>query len=138
VLAPSAPRNGWAAGNWQKSEHCWTPLRLKKRPAGGPQLRKSGGPQPRKLGGPQPRKFCSNFSNREATLQLLEQLHSVTVAEHDEVMTFIRAQKLYGWGGVGYVDVHLLAAAAIDRCQFWTLDKRLKAVAANIGIVVNS
>jgi hypothetical protein len=100
VLAPSAPGNGLAAGNWQKSEHCWTPLRLKKRPAGGPQLRKSGGPQPRKLGGPQPRKFCSNFSNREATLQLLEQLHSVTVAEHDEVMTFIRAQKLYGWGGL--------------------------------------
>ena len=60
---------------------------------------------------------CGNFSNREATLQLLEQLHSVTVAENDEVMTFIRAQKL--------------------RCQFWTLDKRLNAVAAIIGIAVN-
>jgi len=46
----------------------------------------------------------SNFSNREATLELLQQLHSVTVAEHDELMTFIRAQKLYG-RGVGYVDV---------------------------------
>ena len=40
--------------------------RLKKRPAGGPQLRKSGGPelrksdglQPRKLGGSQQRKSC--------------------------------------------------------------------------------
>jgi hypothetical protein len=40
--------------------------------------------------------------------------------------------------GVVYVDVHLLAAAAIDQCQFWTLDKRLNAVAASIGIVVNS
>ena len=79
---------------------------------------------------------CGNFSNREATLQLLEQLHSVTVAEHDEVMSFVRVQKLYG-RGVGYVDVHLLAAAAIDRCQFWTLDKRLNAVAASIGIAVN-
>jgi predicted nucleic acid-binding protein len=79
---------------------------------------------------------CGNFSNREATLELLQQLRSVTVAEHDEVMTFIRAQKLYG-RGVGYVDVHLLAGAAIDQCQFWTLDKRLNAVAASIAIAVN-
>jgi hypothetical protein len=56
---------------------------------------------------------CGNFSNREVTLELLQQLHSATVAEHDEVMTFLRAQKLYG-RGVGYVDVHLLAAAAIE------------------------
>jgi predicted nucleic acid-binding protein len=79
---------------------------------------------------------CGNLSNREETLELLQQLHAVTVAEHDEVMTFIRAQKLYG-RGVGYVDVHLLAAAVIDRCQFWTLDKRLNAVAASIGIAIN-
>jgi predicted nucleic acid-binding protein len=51
-------------------------------------------------------------------------------------MTFIRAQKLYG-RGVGYVDVHLLAGAAIDQCQFWTLDKRLSAVATSIGIAVD-
>jgi len=79
---------------------------------------------------------CGNFSLRETTLGLLQQLHSVTVSEHDEVMTFIRAQKLYG-RGVGYVDVHLLAAAAIARCQVWTLDKRLNAVAASIGIAAN-
>jgi len=79
---------------------------------------------------------CGNFSNRKATMELLQQLRSVTVAEHDEVMTFIRSQKLYG-RGVGYVDVHLLAGAAIDQCQFWTLDKRLNAVAASIGISVN-
>jgi transposase len=44
--------------------------RRKKRPAGGPQLRKSGGPelrklgglQPRKLGGPQQRKSCSGLT----------------------------------------------------------------------------
>jgi len=52
---------------------------------------------------------CGNFSNRQEILELLEQLRSVTVAEHDEVMTFLSAQKLYG-RGVGYVDVHLLAA----------------------------
>jgi hypothetical protein len=79
---------------------------------------------------------CGNFSKREETLELLQQLRSVTVAEHDEVMTFIRAQRLHG-RGVGYMDVHLLAAATIERCQLWTLDKRLNAVATNMGITVN-
>jgi predicted nucleic acid-binding protein len=79
---------------------------------------------------------CGNFSNREETLGLLQQLRSATVAEHDEVMTFIRAQKLYG-RGVGYVDIHLLAAATLERCQLWTLDKRLNAMAMNMGIAVN-
>ncbi len=79
---------------------------------------------------------CGNLSNRQETLELLQQLRSVAVAEHHEVMTFIRAQELYG-RGVGYVDVHLLAAATIERCQLWTLDKRLNAVATNMGITVN-
>jgi predicted nucleic acid-binding protein len=80
---------------------------------------------------------CGNFSNRDATLELLQQLRSVTVAEHDEVLSFIRARELYG-RGIGYVDVHLLAAAAIEGCQLWTTDKRLHALAATLGIAVNT
>jgi predicted nucleic acid-binding protein len=80
---------------------------------------------------------CGNLANREATLELLQQLRSVTVAEHDEVMNFIHARKLYG-RGVGYVDVHLLAAAAIEDCRLWTVDKRLSVVANSIGIAVIS
>jgi predicted nucleic acid-binding protein len=79
---------------------------------------------------------CGNFSNRDATLELLQQLRSVTVAEHDEVLSFIRARKLYG-RGIGYVDAHLLAAAAIEGCQLWTRDKRLQAMAATLGVAVN-
>jgi predicted nucleic acid-binding protein len=79
---------------------------------------------------------CGNFANRDATLELLQQLRSVTVAEHYEVLSFIRARELYG-RGIGYVDAHLLAAAAIERCQLWTLDKRLHALAATLGIAVN-
>ena len=78
---------------------------------------------------------CGNFSNRDETLELLQQLRAVTVAEHAEVKSFIRAQKLHG-RGIGYVDVHLLAAAAIERCQLWTLDKRLNALATSMGIAV--
>jgi predicted nucleic acid-binding protein len=76
---------------------------------------------------------CGNFSNRQATLELLQQLRSVGVAEHDEVMDFIRVRRLHG-RGIGYVDVHLLAAAAIAGCRLWTFDKRLNAVASGLGI----
>ena len=72
----------------------------------------------------------------DATLELLQQLHSVTVAEHDEVLSFIGARELHG-RGIGYVDAHLLAAAAIEGCQLWTRDKRLHALAATLGIAVN-
>jgi predicted nucleic acid-binding protein len=79
---------------------------------------------------------CGNFSNRDATFELLQQLRSVTVAEHDEVLSFIRSRKLYG-RGIGYVDAHLLAAAAIEGCQLWTKDKQLHAMAATLGVAVN-
>jgi predicted nucleic acid-binding protein len=79
---------------------------------------------------------CGNLSNRDATLELLQQLRSVTVAEHDEVLSFIRARKLYA-RGIGYVDAHLLAAVAIEGCQLWTKDKRLHAMAATLGVAVN-
>ncbi|MHB8478177.1 MAG: type II toxin-antitoxin system VapC family toxin [Steroidobacteraceae bacterium] len=79
---------------------------------------------------------CGNFSNRDATFELLQQLRSVTVAEHHEVLSFIRARKLYG-RGIGYVDAHLLAAAVIEGCQLWTRDKRLHALAATVGVAVN-
>ena len=79
---------------------------------------------------------CGNFSNRQATLDLLQQLRSVAVAEHEEVMNFIRARKLHG-RGIGYVDAHLLAAAALEGCQLWTVDRRLDSVATSLGIAAN-
>jgi len=79
---------------------------------------------------------CGNFSSRDAIFELLQQLRSVTAAEHDEVLSFIRARELYG-RGIGYVDAHLLAAAVIEGCQLWTRDKRLHALAATLGVAVN-
>jgi predicted nucleic acid-binding protein len=58
------------------------------------------------------------------------------VAEHEEVMNFIRARKLHG-RGIGYVDAHLLAAAALEGCQLWTVDRRLDSVATSLGIAAN-
>lgn len=64
----------------------------------------------------------------------LRDLPKATVANIDEVLKFIADRKLAG-SGIGYVDAHLLAAAAIAPETFvWTRDKRLQAVAQSLAL----
>ena len=72
-----------------------------------------------------------NLRNRTilAHLQLLPQ---ATVATHDEVLVMIQQHKLMG-RGIGFVDVHLLASAKLSKATLRTRDKRLAAIAAEIG-----
>jgi predicted nucleic acid-binding protein len=52
-------------------------------------------------------------------------LPKAAVAGTDEVLEFISRRKLPG-SGIGYVDAHLLAAAALTpEAALWTRDKRL-------------
>ncbi len=52
-------------------------------------------------------------------------LPKAAVAGADEVLEFISRRKLPG-SGIGYVDAHLLAAAALTpEAALWTRDKRL-------------
>jgi hypothetical protein len=76
---------------------------------------------------------CGDLLARETTIELLEQLPSITVAHHVEVMAFIERRRLHG-RGVGYIDVHLLASAAIDGVRLWTKDRRLQAVADKLDL----
>ena len=56
------------------------------------------------------------------------------VASADEVLNFITDRKLPG-SGIGYVDAHLLAAAALTpETGVWTRDKRLLAVAQSLSL----
>jgi len=52
---------------------------------------------------------------------------------HEEVLDFVRHRRLYGHG-IGWIDVHLLAAALVSRMRVWTADARLGAVATDLGI----
>jgi predicted nucleic acid-binding protein len=36
--------------------------------------------------------------------------------------------------GLGWIDVHLLAAAMLAKLPFWTIDKRLSTVATEFGL----
>jgi predicted nucleic acid-binding protein len=36
--------------------------------------------------------------------------------------------------GIGWIDAHLIASALVGRFQLWTTDKRLSAVARELGV----
>ena len=64
---------------------------------------------------------------------LLDELPQSHVADHSEVLSFLELHRLMGLG-LGYVDVHLLAAARLTTARLWTLDRRLAEVARRLGV----
>jgi predicted nucleic acid-binding protein len=71
---------------------------------------------------------------REAVLVSLQKLPSATVAAHGDVMHLIERYRLFG-RGIGYIDAHLLAAVRLTPpAMLWTRDRRLLAVAINLGL----
>lgn len=64
----------------------------------------------------------------------LGRLPKATVASAEEVLEFIALKKLPG-SAIGYVDAHLLAAAALTpEAAVWTRDKRLLAAAESLAL----
>jgi predicted nucleic acid-binding protein len=76
---------------------------------------------------------CGNLHNRSEVLTLLTALPQVPVAEHAEVLRMIEARDLAG-GGLGWVDMHLLASALLAGVGINSLDRRLSETVARIGI----
>jgi predicted nucleic acid-binding protein len=76
---------------------------------------------------------CGILADRANTLYLLRLLPGVAVASEDEVLFFIDRHSIAG-KGVGYLGIHLLAAAALGKLKIWTRDKRLGEVAALLGL----
>lgn len=76
---------------------------------------------------------CGNLVNRKEIISLLHALPSAPKADDDEVLFFVERHKLMG-RGLGIVDVHLLASAAMGGASIWTADKNLGLAARNLGI----
>jgi hypothetical protein len=71
---------------------------------------------------------------RNLTLDGLRLLPKVLVATHDEVLVFIERHRLFG-EGIGYIDVHLLAAASLTAgTRLWTRDKSLRNIAERLAL----
>ena len=67
---------------------------------------------------------CGNLRNRDSILEFLRALPAAATATEDEVLACIERNQLYGTG-LGYTDVHLLAAAMLTPTRLWTLDAAL-------------
>lgn len=76
---------------------------------------------------------CGNLKNRTEILSLLHALPMAISAEHEEVMRFIDNYHLMGIG-LGYIDIHLLASAALSGIPLWTFDKKLHEASAKLGL----
>jgi predicted nucleic acid-binding protein len=67
----------------------------------------------------------------------LRMLPKAAVADTDEVLEFIAHRALSG-SGIGYVDAHLLASAALASETFlWTRDKRLHTAALSLSLAAD-
>jgi len=71
---------------------------------------------------------CGNLTRRAAVLGSLAELPRVSPADHHQVLDMVEGNKLMG-RGLGWIDMHLLVAAAHSGLKLWSLDKRLAAAA---------
>ena len=81
---------------------------------------------------------CGHLRHRLQILTLLKNLPHVSEATHDETMTFMDNKQFMG-RGIGFVDVHLLAATVLTPgARIWTRDSRLSVVAQSLEIAWQS
>lgn len=76
---------------------------------------------------------CGNLRSRGELLNLLQALPQMPVSTDSEVLFLIDQHELMG-RGIGYVDAHLLASARLGGALLWTRDKRLHAIATDLGL----
>jgi predicted nucleic acid-binding protein len=77
---------------------------------------------------------CGHLRDRARVLDALSDMPVAPVATHTEALTFLNRHTLAG-RGVGWVDVHLLASAALaGGARLWTSDKRLAALTTDVGL----
>jgi hypothetical protein len=80
---------------------------------------------------------CGNLKQRQTILNSLAELPRVASASHEEVLTLVDTRRLMG-RGLGWIDAHLLASAAVAKLSFWTVDKRLATAAAELGLLAQN
>jgi predicted nucleic acid-binding protein len=76
---------------------------------------------------------CGDIRNRRQVLHLLRALPAAPIASDDEALAMIESHRLMG-RGLGWVDVHLLAAAVLGDHVIWSRDKQLVAAAAALKV----
>jgi predicted nucleic acid-binding protein len=70
---------------------------------------------------------------RTKLLAAYAEMHWARSVSHQEVVSLVQDRKLHG-RGLGWIDVHLLASALVERAAFWTADAAVAGVAKSIGV----
>jgi predicted nucleic acid-binding protein len=64
---------------------------------------------------------CGTLQKRSEIVSMLKALPEAHLLEHEEVLSFLEARRLYG-RGIGWVDAHLLASTLLTGCTLWTFE----------------
>jgi predicted nucleic acid-binding protein len=70
---------------------------------------------------------------RKKLLASYQLMHQAPMVPHLEVVAFVRDRGLHG-RGVGWIDIHLLAAAMVGAHSLWTVDPRFYALAERLRV----
>ncbi len=76
---------------------------------------------------------CGSIASREKILTLLQALPQSQVLSQTEFLYFVNSKHLMG-KGIGFIDIHLLASAALAGSLLWTIDKKLNDIAAGFKL----
>ena len=77
---------------------------------------------------------CGNLKDRETLLALWRNLPRLTAATDAEALFFLERHRLWG-RGIGYIDLHLLAAVSLNAgTRLWTRDRRLRETAQHLAL----
>jgi predicted nucleic acid-binding protein len=77
---------------------------------------------------------CGQLVNRGEILSLLQALPQAALLDQAEALAFVETHRLMG-SGLGWIDVHLLAAALLARAALWTFDRPLTRAAKRLGVL---
>ena len=78
---------------------------------------------------------CGRLQRRSEILSMLKALPEAQLLEHEEVLSFLEARRLYG-RGISWVDAHLLASTLLTGCGLWTMDKPLRRAATALNVLI--
>ena len=77
--------------------------------------------------------FIGDRRGRGPFFTMYERIYKAEMVPHDEVVAFARRHDLSG-RGVGWIDIHLLASAMVERMKLWTADRLFADAAAGLGV----
>ncbi len=77
---------------------------------------------------------CGNLSKRDLVLEYLREIPTTADVAVEEAIQLVETRQIYGTG-LGLIDCLLLASVLITpRTRLWTRDRRLAAVAVELGV----